>query len=421
NRNLLLLLVFVLVIGGMLTLNGSVVALALPLIVVLGAALWEAPGDLQLEASRHVAPDRTTQATPIEVTLTLTNRAARRQTIQVSDRVPTGLELLDGATTQLASIGPGESMTLRYTIRGQRGLYTFEPARISTADPFELFPRRSTITAPAQLFILPDLIRLRRLAIRPRRTRVYSGVVPARQGGPGIEFFGVRQYQPGDPTRWVNARATARTTDVVFVNEFEQERVVDVGLILDARAASDVRMNGTSLFEYGVQAAAALADLLISQGNRVGLLVYGNAIEWTFPGYGKIQRERMLRALAAAQPGDKIALESFDAIPTRLFPMRSQLILISPLLPDDKNAIAMLRARGYQLFIISPDPVAFEAQALGSNPDVDLARRLANIERDLMLRAIGRSGVHVINWQVTIPFQQIAYTALSQPHVSIMP
>jgi hypothetical protein len=129
----------------------------------------------------------------------------------------------------------------------------------------------------------------------------------------------------------------------------------------------------------------------------------------------------MLRALAAAQPGDKIALESFDAIPTRLFPMRSQLILISPLLPDDKNAIAMLRARGYQLFIISPDPVAFEAQALGSNPDVELARRLANIERDLMLRAIGRSGVHVINWQVTIPFQQIAYTALSQPHVSIMP
>ena len=52
-------------------------------------------------------------------------------------------------------------------------------------------------------------------------------------------------------------------------------------------------------------------------------------------------------------------------IPTRLFPAHSQVVLVSPLLPDDLNVLIQLRARGYQLMVVSPDPVAHELEQAG--------------------------------------------------------
>src|SRR5262249_51280849 len=224
-------------------------------------------------------------------------------------------------------------------------------------------------------------IRLRRAEIRPRRTHVYAGQISARQGGPGIEFYGLREYQPGDPTRWINARATARNPQTLFVNEYEQERVADVGLILDARRQSDVRTRDGALFEYSIQAAAALADTFLHRGNRVGLLMYGRSLDWTLPGYGKVQRERILRALARAETGDLPVLEKLDYLPTRLFPARSQIVLISPLLSHDLEMLASLRARGYQVLVISPDPISFDQRGLAAQAETATAMRIAPLER----------------------------------------
>ena len=247
-----------------------------------------------------------------------------------------------------------------------------------------------------------------------------AGQIPARQGGPGVEFYGVREYQPGDPTRWINSRATARHPQSLFVNEFEQERVADVGLILDARRQSDVRTHDGALFEYAIQAAAALADTFLHRGNRVGLLMYGRSLDWTMPGYGKVQRERILRALARAETGDLPVLERLDYLPTRLFPARSQIVLISPLLPHDLEMLTILRARGYQLLVISPDPVSFEQRGLAGQPEAATAARIARLERALLLQRCRRTGVAIVDWPIDVPFQEIAEAALSRPPIGLI-
>jgi uncharacterized protein (DUF58 family) len=76
-----------------------------------------------------------------------------------------------------------------------------------------------------------------------------------------------------------------------------------VGIVLDGRQRANEFARGHSLFEYSVQASAALSDALLAQGNRVGLLVYARILRWTIPGYGKVQRERILYSLAHARPG----------------------------------------------------------------------------------------------------------------------
>jgi uncharacterized protein (DUF58 family) len=404
-----------LVLVGLGTLRGDLLALAIPLLIYAGAALIGRPEPPQLSATRSFSAQRLASGEPAQVSVSIANSGARPATVLLEDQLPQGLALMAGQPRMLTTIAPGASAELEYTVAGTRGLYQFPGLHASVQDQLGLFHVTLPLPAPGQIFVVPEVIRLRRAEIRPRRTHVYAGQIPARQGGAGVEFYGVREYQPGDPTRWINARATARNPQNLFVNQFEQERVADVGLILDARRQSDVRTRDGALFEYAIQAAGALADTFLHRGNRVGLLMYGRSLDWTLPGYGKMQRERILRALARAETGDLPVLERLDYLPTRLFPARSQIVLISPLLPHDLEMLASLRARGYQLLVISPDPISFEQRGLDEHPETATATRLAQIERALLLQRCRRSGVIVIDWPTDLPFQQIAEAALSRP------
>jgi uncharacterized protein (DUF58 family) len=411
---LLSILVYGLVLLGLAMVQGVLLALAMPFLIYLGAALLERPSEPRLTLTRTLSADRIAPGTPVAVTLSVANSGARAATVLLEDQIPRGLTLALGVPRMLATLAPGATAELEYTLTGERGVYAFAGVQATVGDTLGLFNKQFILPAPGRLFVVPEVIRLRRVDIRPRRTQVYSGHIPAHQGGPGVEFFGVREYRAGDPTRWLNGRATARHPQALFVNEFEQERVADVGLILDTRRQSDVQTRDGALFEYAVRAAAALADVLLNRGNRVGLLMYGRALDWTLPGYGKVQRERILRALARAETGDLPVFEKLDYLPTRLFPARSQIVLISPLLAHDVDMLNSLRARGYQLLVISPDPVAFEQQALDADPTVALATRIARLERALLLLRCRQTGVAVVDWQVDRPFQQVAEVALNR-------
>jgi hypothetical protein len=65
--------------------------------------------------------------------------------------------------------------------------------------------------------------------------------------------------------------------------------------------------------------------------------------------------------------------------------------------------------------VISPDPVTFEARGLGDRESVNLAARIARIEREVILRRLRAASIQVINWNTSLPFEQAARSALSRP------
>lgn len=413
---LLGLITCVVVVAGLAIRSSVLVALSLPALVYLAAALLLEPGPPRLSVTRQLSTDRAASGEPVGVTLSISNESGWLVDLELADTLPAGLTLTDGHPAALAALAPDRSITLHYQVSGERGLYRFDQLKAAGRDPLGLFGATASVSVPRQFMVLPQLVRVRRIAIRPPRTGIYAGLIPARQGGPGIEFFGVRDYQPGDPLRWINQRASARHHQRLFVNEFEQERVVDVGLILDAREKSDAEVAGQSLFEYSIQAAATLSDTFLNGGNRVGLFIYGRSLDWTFPGYGKVQRERIMRALARAERGGGAVFEKLEHLPTQLFPVRSQLVFVSPLLSQDAEILIKLRARGYRLMVISPNPVLFEAPTMPKNKTGALAIRLAQLERDILLKQLREAEIQVIDWPVTVPFYQIAQQALSRLH-----
>jgi uncharacterized protein (DUF58 family) len=418
NRSLLLsILIYGLVILGLATLRGQLLALAIPFVLYLGASLLYGPQKIALTASRSLSTDRMLQGDSVLVTLSITNQGPELEELLLEHVIPAGLALIEGEVGTLVSLQTGETLELEYTLTGQRGLYRLPGIQATACDLMGLFTKQSELELSDKLIILPQSYKLPQVAIRPQRTRVYAGLIPARRGGPGVEFFELREYQPGDPLRWINHRASMRYEQTLFVNQFEQERAADVGLILDLRRVSNLYINKETLLEYSIQATATLADAFLNQGNRVGLVSVGGFIDWTFPGYGKLQRERILQALAKAQMQDHQLFQKLEHLPTRLFPIRSQLVLISPLLPTDLNELLNLRGRGYALLIITPDPIAFEEKHLGEHPNAALAVRLARLERTHLFKKLRQAGIRIVEWQVEKPFHQVAQHALK--HISL--
>ncbi len=408
------LLALVLVIAGLVTLQPALLTLALPLFLYLLIGLWRGPESLRLEVERKINVERVPVDTDVTVKLTVTNTGRSLEEALVEDLLPAGLQVVDGSATHLVSLAAGQTLTWTYTLRGKRGYYALTDVRVTGRDHFGLVSSQQVFHTENQLFILPPVLRLRRVVIQPRRTRVYSGVIPARQGGTGVEFFGVREYQLGDSPRRINWRATARHPMSTYTNDFEQERVADVGIILDGRRRTNEFNGGRSLFEHAVLATAALADALLAAGNRVGLLFFGEQANWTIPGYGKVQRERILHDLAHATPGDVLAFSQL-IIPRHLFPSRSQLVLVSPLDPDDLDALTEVRSRGYNLLVVSPDPVKFELAGLPRRESVSLAGRIVQMQRQVLLGHLRHIGIQVVDWDVSQPFEQATRSGLERP------
>lgn len=411
----LILIIYALLLAGLTTLHGEFVGLALPFMVYLLVGFWRAPDDLKLDVHRTLSVERAAPGEAVLVTVEVTNQGADIEEMQFEDGCSPILTVSSGSPRHLLSLKKGESYSWTYSVNGPRGGYPFEAVKVEAMDHFKVRASRHQVPVRSELFIFPPLTRLKYVTIRTRRTRVYSGTIPARVGGAGVEFFGLREYQPGDPPRWINWRASARHSETLYANEFQQERVADVGIVLDGREKSNQFRGGRSMFEHSVLAAASLADAFLSQGNRVGLLTYGRYLDWTLPAYGKVQRERILQALARAQTGSSQVFSGLEHIPVRLFPAHSQVVLVSPLDAGDLDVLIQLRARGYQVMVISPDPVAFELSYLPEKPPIELAGRIVRMERNMLIKKLQHAGVQVLDWNVDHPFDLVIKRRLGPP------
>ncbi len=405
---LLLFVIFSLFLIGLGSVNGGVIALAIPLCLYLAAAVFFSPANPGIKAERELSVERIFPGIPVTVRLHVRNDGPTAEEIHIEDVVPEAMRVTDGQTTLFTSLEAGEEAVLEYTVEAGRGDYRFTNVNITVREGFGLFERQFAIPAAHRLIVRPRPTRLKPMRIRPPQTRGFAGPIPSRQGGTGVDFFIVREYQPGDPQHRINWKIAAHGMDDLYTNVYEQERVADVGIILDAREQAYGDFANHPLFERSVQAAASLAEGYLNDGNRVGLLVYGGGIEAAFPGVGKTQRQRILQVLGRAHTGRNFALETLRYLPTRSFPSRSQVILISPLIQADFPVLVSLRALGYAVMVLSPDIITFDAGKVEPGSRGSYALRLALAERALLLQKVRRAGMQVIDWNTDLPIETLA-------------
>ena len=91
---------------GLATRNGALLALALPPLVYLAAALLRWPAAPQLSVSRTLSTDRADAGQPVLVLVKVRNTGARLVELALADTVPAGLQLLEGHANALTALQP---------------------------------------------------------------------------------------------------------------------------------------------------------------------------------------------------------------------------------------------------------------------------------------------------------------------------
>lgn len=383
--------------------NGDLMSLAIPLLVYLGLGGVLAPRRFDLRVSRVVGCTSAIPGEVISVRLTITNLGDRLVHLILTDLVPLGMEVVAGRVRHRLILEHGCATELTYSCRGPRGVYRWDAMQATASDPLGVLGVAIEASAPGAVLVQPWANGIRRVTLKPRSTVHTAGPIPVRLGGSGTDFLGVREYRLGDSLRRLNWRLSGRHPGRMFSNEYEREEIGNFGIILDARRLTEAEAAENALFECCVEAAASLSETLLRDGNRVALLIYGAPMKALWPGYGKRQLRRIIAGMSGARCSSSVSLGFLEYMPTRLFPAQSQLIVLGCVSPRDLPTYARLRSFGYDLLIISPDPVEYAATTLPATTLNGFAIRAARLERAVMLRRLLKLGVSVLDWNVSRP------------------
>ena len=379
------------------------VALVVPLLLYLAMGAILAPPKVRVAVVRVLSHERTAVGRAVEVRLRLVNEGTRLAGLEVFDNLAESLEVVKGRPHVFVDLRPREAFEFAYTVVPfVKGEYVVGPLLMRARDPLGLHYEEARSGEEARLVVAPRMEDVRRVRVVPRRVRMPIGLVRSRQIGVGTEFFSIRDYAPGDETRFINWNATARR-DRLLTNEYEAERSGDAVIILDARAESEVGPVARSTTEAGITATVSLAAKILETRNRCGLIVQREVLDWVYPGYGRRQLYRIVDALVHVRPGGEWPFEHVTWVLARFFPRDAQIVIVSPLL-DAKamEVVADLRGHGFDVLVVSPSPIEVERAAFGADPYATLSYRVLKMERDAMIQGL-RGYADVVDWDPSQP------------------
>ena len=374
----------VVVIAAVLTRHASLLLAGAPALAALAATRrGTRPGTL--DAAVTAAPSRCFEGEDVEVIATVTTPMD-----EVTFRIEPGpaVELGEGQATQV--VVAGQPARARWVLRprawGRRVICTVtvectdgvgETTLVLRPEPVEVFPH----PPPTRATLLPaDLL---------RRIGEHTAATP----GAGIEFFGIRGYQPGDRLRDLNWAVTSRLGQP-YVNQRAALRAADLVIMIDA--FSDVGPPGDTTLDLAVRGAAGLATTYLRTGDRVGVVVLGGVLNWLAPSPGNRQFFRIVEmAFGVRFPSE--AIPDLDRVPRTALPPRALVVLFSPLLDRRAlNAVTDLRQRGVSLVIV--DVLTYEPPMERRLPATQLAVRLWRLDRGALRASLAGLGVPVLSW-----------------------
>jgi uncharacterized protein (DUF58 family) len=357
--------------------------MAYGLAFLLIASFFLARRRLRMEGERSGLYPRAQQGDRLNVEVVLRSKRAV-STFILEERVPE--KLGRSIRVPIARLPAGAAVSHKYSVRcTRRGVYEIGPLVAITSDPLGLTQRENEVAGKFELLVHP---RIEIVSDRPLTRQFEDPPIrpPVSKPFPtGFEFYGMRDYHPGDDLRRIVWRASARMGKLM-VREAEQGITDHITIILDTDRGSHSRDGEYSeSFETGVSAAASLAARHLRDGYEIRLESNGGPI--ARPVRGNAGQLPVLDALARVE----MHRDPLTNVITRLIsdPRRdAHNILITPKLGQHEAAqLRLMLQKGVSLLIVAlmwqedADETLNAAAALGCqvtavHPGQDLASAL---------------------------------------------
>lgn len=218
------------------------------------------------------------------------------------DAKPTWRRLMPSPRAALLHLGPRDSIEISASIAPtRRGVATFSGVMLSSSFPFGLIRKSVTFKSRASLVVAPRTERLRRDATSNLLSRAESGLASAASLGRGDEFYGVRDYVPGDSPRLISWKASARTGSLV-VREQTTPTAGNLWVILNLNAPlAKEPLSPDDPTEQAIVLATSLIDAALIAGVEVGFAAPDAGVVVT-PAAAPRQRPALMSALATIEP-----------------------------------------------------------------------------------------------------------------------
>jgi uncharacterized protein (DUF58 family) len=182
--------------------------------------------------------------------------------------------------------GKGVGGTLYLRVLGPLGL-AWRPTRISLAWQATVFP---SLLGASTRALPPEAARRREAGLRNVRRR-----------GEGRLFEGLREWVPGDDTRAIDWKATARRGKPI-ARQYEDERREQVLIVIDAGRLLTAEVDGIPRLEAVLEAALRLAHAAVEHDDNVGVMVFADRVQsFVPPARGRRGLRNVLEALASAE------------------------------------------------------------------------------------------------------------------------
>lgn len=399
----------------LLTRNGDIALLNIIFIAYLfrSVASSRVKEDIQLTAQRSAQKSISDKGLSIDVTIAVTNDGAQTVCLFLEDPQQKGTKITKGSLKQCIALRANSKHEWTYSFSSQRGFYQWDTLSVKVSDPAACLQTEIAIPAPSSIAVPPQYRKLRPFDITPWETLTAPGTVPTRRSGNSTDFYGVREYHPGDPLRLIDWKKTARQPNQYFTKEFQQERTADIAIVVDGRKNRNLEIGENSIFESMIETAAGLCQMFLHQGQRVGFYVAGENSRVVLPAYGKKQLYRILDCMAAAETGDDGSGDALYTLPTKQLSSKTQLFFISPVDRDDVMYLRSLRSRGLQIFLIRPDTYSFAFSKGRPADSSSIGFRLGKLEDQCVKLMLLKMSITVIDWKIGDPVQSPLMRALN--------
>ncbi len=228
---------------------------------------------LTLVVSRRLGKTRAVEGEEVLVFLRAVDTSGRGiPLLTVADDLPSRVAAEPEESMITLSLPPKASREAMYRLKAYFGSHLFRGAIITGNDAFGLFAATRYVEEPGALRVIP----------------CYSGIVESifqssmpwpgetsrfRRRGLGVEFYELRDYEPGDDPRKIVWSATARAGRLV-VREDEAETRSRIMLFADLSQEMWLGTPGETSADHVARAAASIAAYSARMGDSVGFVIY---------------------------------------------------------------------------------------------------------------------------------------------------
>ncbi|PBC63333.1 hypothetical protein BKI49_14575 [Streptomyces sp. Tue6028] len=345
-----------------------------------------------------------------DVTLTVTNPSGRPLRARLRDAWPPsswepGTET--AASRHRLTVPPGERRRLTTRLRPtRRGDRQADRVTIRSYGPLGLYARQGSHQVPWTVRVLPPFTSRKHLPSKLARLRELDGRTSVLTRGEGTEFDSLREYVPGDDTRSIDWRATARHSTVA-VRTWRPERDRHILLVLDTGRTSAGRVGDAPRLDASMDAALLLAVLASRAGDRVDLLAYDRRVRALVQGRASGELlPSLVNAMSTLEPElVETDARGLTATALRTAPRRSLIVLLTSLdaAPIEEGllpVLSRLTQRHTVLVASVADPYVARMAASRGNPEAVYAAASAaqaQAERHRTAEQLQRHGVTVVD------------------------